>query len=81
MVEVNLWSGLRSYTDGNRSVEVEAKNVGEVLSALAQAYPGLSDFLEDSVSVSVDGKIIADDMTEPVSPESEIWLMRRMRGG
>ena len=30
---------------------------------------------------SVDGKIIAHDMTEPVTQDSEIWLMRRMRGG
>ena len=81
MVEVNLWSGLRSFTDGELTVEVEAKNVGEVLSGLAARYPGLAELLESQVSVAVDGEIIADDHSVVVRPDSEVWLMRRLKGG
>ncbi len=81
MVEVNLWSGLRALADGNRTVEVEAANVGEVLSGLVDAYPGLQDAVEAGVSVCVDGRIIASGLTEPVQPDSEVYLMQRLKGG
>lgn len=81
MVEVNLWSGLRAFADGKDKVEIEAKNVGEVLRGLVDAYPGLEDVIEAGVSVAVDGRIIASGLTEPVQPDSEVWLMQRLKGG
>jgi len=81
MVEVNLWSGLRAFTDGQDKVEVDGKNVGEVLSHLVQAYPGLEDIIEAGVSVAIDGKIIASDLTAPITPENEVFLLQRIKGG
>jgi molybdopterin synthase sulfur carrier subunit len=81
MVEVNLWSGLRAFTGGAVKVEVEATTVGEVLTGLAAAHPGLADILEDSVSVVVNGQIVVDSVTEPVPPDAEVWIMKRLRGG
>ncbi|SLN68372.1 ThiS family protein [Falsiruegeria litorea R37] len=81
MVEVNLWSGLRSLTGGKQVVEVEASTVGEVLSGLVKAYPQLKVPIEAGVSVAVDGRIIASGLTEPVSPDSEVYLMQRLKGG
>ena len=81
MVEVNLWSGLRAHADGQDKVEVEAKNVGEVLSGLAAAHPGLAPIIEAGVSVSVDGRVIASSLTHPVTEDSEIWLMQKLKGG
>ncbi len=81
MVEVNLWSGLRALADGKASVEVEAKTVGEVLSGLVAAHPGLHDAIEAGVSVSVDGRIIVSGLSEPVKPDSEVYLMQRLKGG
>lgn len=81
MVEVNLWSGLRDYADGNTIVEVEAKNVGEVLKRVAELYPGLKPFIEMGVSVAVDGRIIANDLTEPVYPDTEVYLIQQLKGG
>jgi len=46
MVEVNLWSGLRKFAGGAETVEVEAKNVGEVLSGLVKLHPGLDEAIE-----------------------------------
>ncbi len=81
MVEVNLWSGLRDFTDGQTTVEVEAQNVGEVLRGLVKAYPQLEPVIDAGVSVAVDGKIIASGLTEPVRPDSEVFLLQQLKGG
>ena len=81
MVEVNLWSGLRQHADGKDKVKVEAKNVGEILKRLVEACPGLKPQIDSGVSVAVDGRIIASDLTEPVYQESEVYLIQQLRGG
>lgn len=81
MVEVNLWSGLRAFADGKESVEVEAKNVGEVLKALVVTHPGLEAAIRAGVSVVVDGRVIATGLTEEIKPDSEVYLMQRLKGG
>jgi molybdopterin converting factor small subunit len=80
-IEVNLWSGLRRFTDGETAVTVEAGTVGEMLEALKAAYPGLAPVLDDGVSVAVDGEVLSGGRHEPLSPDSEIYLMQRLRGG
>ncbi|MEX0283616.1 MAG: MoaD/ThiS family protein [Paracoccaceae bacterium] len=81
LVKVHLWSGLRAFTGGQEVVEVEARTVGDVINGLVAAHPGLEDIVESGVSVAVDGKVIASALNEPVSPENEIWLMQRLKGG
>lgn len=81
MVEVNLWSGLRALADGHDKVEVDATTVGEVLTGLVKAYPGLQDAIDAGVSVAVDGRIMASGLTAPVKPDSEVYLMQRLKGG
>ena len=81
MVKVYLWSGLRSLADGKETVDLEASNIREVLVGLQAAYPQLKATIESGVSVAVDGKIIANDLTTSVSEESEIYLMQKLRGG
>jgi molybdopterin converting factor small subunit len=81
MVEVNLWLGLRAYTGGQDKVEVEAKNIGELLDGLVDAYPGLEPVIEAGVSVAVDGRLIFNDLTEPIKPDSEVYLLQQLKGG
>ncbi len=81
MAEVNLWAGLRAFTGGKLKVEVEAKNVGEMLDALARAYPGLAPIIEDGVSVAIDGQIIHSSVTTPLPEGAEIYLMQQVKGG
>jgi len=81
MVEVTLWSGLRALAEGRETVEVEAKTVGEILTGLVAAHPGLEDAIEAGVSVAVDGRIIVNTMNEPVGPDSEVYLLQRLKGG
>ncbi|MEO1611518.1 MAG: MoaD/ThiS family protein [Pseudomonadota bacterium] len=81
MVTVQLFSSLSALADGQREIKVEAKTVGDVLVALARAYPGLADKLDGGVSVAVDGRVIASGLTEPVSETSEVVILERLKGG
>lgn len=81
MVQVNLWAGLRRFTDGKATVEVEAKNVGEILNGISHKHPALKEIIEAGVSVSVDGRIIASGLTEPVQEDSEVFLLQQLKGG
>ncbi|MFC4667350.1 MoaD/ThiS family protein [Seohaeicola nanhaiensis] len=81
MVEVNLWSGLRRFTGGEQVVSVEASTIGEMLDALKRAHPGLEPFLEDGVTVAVDGEVITAQHNAPIKPDSEVFLMQRLKGG
>ena len=62
-------------------MEVTADNVGELLERIVEAHPGLQPFIEAGVSVAVDGRIIANSLTEPIKPESEVYLMQQLKGG
>ncbi|WP_281972450.1 MoaD/ThiS family protein [Ruegeria faecimaris] len=81
MVEVHLWSGLRSLTGGQQVVEVEAKTTGELLQALARVHPQLQAPIDAGVSISINGRVIASGLTEPIPEGSEVYLMQRLRGG
>ena len=81
MVEVHLWSGLRKLVDGAESVTVQADTVGGVLRALAHDYPPLAPTIEIGVSLAVNGKIYANDMTVPVPEGAEVHLMQQLKGG
>lgn len=79
-VTVHLWSGLRRLTDGAETVEVEASTVGEALDALATAHPGVKPVLDAGVSVVIDGEMTTS-RHQQVTPDNEIYLMQRLKGG
>lgn len=81
MVEVNLWSGLRRFTGGAQTVTVEGATINALLDALVEAYPGLEPVIEAGISVAVDGEVISDAFHTPVKPDSEVFLMQRIKGG
>ncbi|WP_170763787.1 MoaD/ThiS family protein [Ruegeria lacuscaerulensis] len=81
MVEVHLWSGLRSLTGGQQVVEVEAKTTGELLKELVRVHPQLQGPIDAGVSIAIDGRVIASGLTEPIPEGSEVYLMQRLRGG
>ncbi len=81
MVEVHLWSGLRSLTGGQQVVEVQAATTGEMLRELVRVHPRLQAPINAGVSVAVDGRIIATGLSEPIPPGAEVYLMQRLRGG
>ena len=81
LIKVHLWSGLRSLVGGQDAVELRAGTIGQMLEALVREYPALKDAVEAGVSVSIDGKIYAQGLTQPVSEDNEIFLLQRIKGG
>ena len=81
MVQVHLFTSLRTFADDQAVVEVDAKTTGEVLRGLAEAYPALAPHIEAGVSVAVDGRVMASGLTEPVSEDSEVVILQQLKGG
>ncbi|MGO4917289.1 MoaD/ThiS family protein [Pseudogemmobacter sp. W21_MBD1_M6] len=81
MVKVTIWGSLRSATDGQGEVDVDASNFKELLDRLATQYPGLKPQIERGVSLALDGKIYREAWFTEIGPESEVVLMPYMTGG
>ncbi len=81
MVKVTIWGSLRSATDGQAEVEVDACNFKELLDRLAAEYPGLKPQIDRGVSLALDGKIYREAWFTEIGPDSEVVLMPYMIGG
>ena len=81
MVKVVRWGSLKQAAEGRTEVELEAKNVREVLDRLKERYPKLKPNLDRGVSVSIDGVIFRDDWFAPIKPDSEVYILPRLAGG
>jgi len=81
VAKVVLWGSLRPHTGGKAEVEIEARNVQELLARLGDSYPGLQSQIKRGVSVSIDGLIYREGWLQPLKPDSEVFLLPRMTGG
>ena len=81
MVQVRVWGSLAATTDDQTLVEVEASTLRELLDGLADRYPAIKPQLERGVSVAIDGRIYNDNWFQPISPNSEVVLLTRLKGG
>lgn len=81
MAKVHLWASLRRFAKDQEIVEVEAETVGQMLDALAMAHPGLAPAIMAGISVAVDGEVVPNSRAIPIMPDSEIYLLQRLKGG
>jgi molybdopterin converting factor small subunit len=81
MVQVRIWGSLTALTEGQREVEIEAGTLRELLDGLGARYPGLRPQLERGVSVAIDGLVYNDSWFTPISKDSEVVLLARLKGG
>jgi sulfur-carrier protein len=81
MPRVHLWASLRRFAEGQDVVEVDAATVGQMMDALERAHPGLGPAIKAGLSVAVDGEVIANNRAAPVGPDSEVYLLQRLKGG
>ena len=81
MVEVTLWGGLVPFADNQSKVNVEARNIRELLRKLQERYPGLRDPIKNEVAVVVDGVVHRNDWSKELPEDAEVFLMRRLAGG
>lgn len=81
MVEVTLWGSIGTAAGGQQKVEVEAKDIRELLRKLAERYPGLEPLIDNGIAVSIDGVIYRDTWSKELPQDAEIFLLPRLAGG
>jgi molybdopterin converting factor small subunit len=73
---------LQKLTGADEVVEIEARNVKQLLRMLSERYPALAPHLEqDSFAIAIDGEIFQDAWFAPIGPDSEVHLIPAIRGG
>ena len=81
MVEVTLWGSLGAAAGGKNKLDIEAKDIRELFSKLAEQYPGLEPYIERGIAVSIDGVIYRDTWSKELPQGAEIFLLPRLVGG
>jgi molybdopterin synthase sulfur carrier subunit len=81
VVEVNLWGSLAASTGGADKLNIEAKDIRELLRKLAEQYPGVEPYLAQGIAVSINGVIYRDNWTKELPQDAEIFLLPRLAGG
>ena len=87
MVTVFVPTMLQSLTGGVKQVDVEARNVRQLVDSLDQLYPGMKDRLVDegqirsNLAVSIDGEIARLGLMERLNENSEVHFVPAIAGG
>ena len=81
MVEVTLFGSLAAAIGEKSPLEVEAKNIRELLDALKETHPALGPQIERGVSVSINGRIYTDSWFQEIPAGAEVVILPMLRGG
>jgi molybdopterin converting factor small subunit len=77
---VHFPTGMMRFTGGVDHVTVDAPRVRDLLTTLAELYPGLAELLEET-AVAIDGEIYQDPGYQSLNANSEVHLVPRIAGG
>ncbi len=88
-IRVHIPTPLRQYTEGQETVEVQGTTVAEVLRALGEQYPGITERLFDGekirrfVNVYVNDEDIRylQNLDTPVKDGDEVSIIPAVAGG
>jgi molybdopterin synthase sulfur carrier subunit len=78
---------LRKLSNGQERVEVSGRNVGQIIDALEQQFPGFKEQLlqnnelKPSIAVSIDGEMGTGGLLDRVKDTSEIFFIPAIGGG
>ena len=81
MAHVVLSGTLKQLAGGASEIEVEARDVRQLLRVLSERYPKLAPHLENGYAIAIDGEIFQDAWFAPIRPDSEVHLIPAIRGG
>ncbi len=87
MVKVFVPTMLQSATGGVKQVDVEARNVRQVIEKLDEMFPGIAGRLTEdgeirsNLAVDVDGEVARMGLMQRVSETSEIHFVPAIGGG
>jgi len=81
LARVHLTGTLKQFTGGVSQIDVDAKNVRQLLRVLGERYPALAPHLVEGYAIAIDGEIFQDAWFAPIRPDSEVHLVPSIRGG
>lgn len=87
MAKIFIPTMLQSLTAGTKQVDMEARNIRQVIEQLDEMYPGIKDRLvEDgeirpNLAIAIDGDVAIMGMLEKVGENSEVHFVPAIGGG
>ena len=87
MVTVFVPTMLQKLTGGVKQVDLEARNVRQVIDGLDQLYPGVKKALvqggaiKSNLAVAIDGEVAMMGLLEKVGDSSEVHFVPAIGGG
>ena len=87
MATIFIPTMLRKMTDGAQKVDMEVRNVRQVIERLEELYPGIKDrLLEDgdiapNIAVAIDGDVAIMGLLQRVGENSEVHFVPAIGGG
>ena len=81
MARIVLSGNLRLYTEGVTELELESGSIRSLIRELRRRYPDIPEYIEDELSISIDGVLHQDDWFAKIGPDSEVHLLPRISGG
>ena len=87
MATIFIPTMLQKLTDGTKTLELDAKNVRQVIEELEKLYPGMQDRLmevddiREGLAVVVDGDVAIMGMLTKVGENSEVHFVPAIAGG
>ena len=87
MAKIFIPTMLQSLTAGVKQVDLDARNVRQIIERLDELYPGMKDRLvEDgeirpNLAIAIDGDVAIMGMLEKVGENSEVHFVPAIGGG
>jgi hypothetical protein len=81
LARVILSGTLKQIAGGVSEIEIEARDVRQLLRELGTRFPELAPHLESGYAIAIDGEIFQDAWFAPIRPDSEVHLVPAIRGG
>ena len=81
MARVILSGTLKQLAGGASELDLEVRDVRQLLRALGERYPEFAPHLEGGYAIAIDGEIFQDAWFAPIGPDSEVHLVPAIRGG
>ena len=87
MAKIFIPTMLQSLTAGVKQVDLDARNVRQIIERLEDLYPGMKDRLvEDgeirpNLAIAIDGDVAIMGMLEKVEENSEVHFVPAIGGG
>jgi len=81
LAHVVLSGTLKQLAGGVSEIDIEARDVRQLLRVLGERFPALEPHLDNGYAVAIDGEIFQDAWFAPIGPDSEVHLVPAIRGG